>query len=249
MNSQFVEENINLIYYLSDRIGGRLTREERKDLAQEVATKILESKERALQESASAYVSRVMKNVILNKMRDDQVDAMWKADSLDAPVNDEDGNKTPRIEVTPGRDTVDTEATILRYKQDVYTVVRYLPAVYAKIFFMKHYMGMTLDDIVSTSKFSLGKVKQLSARSAKKARDLVKRLPSYKGRFDGLTLREMCLCTLPDKILFPFNLKYIGEESLIDISKLTGRTIDDLKIAIATGERMIKEEYQVDVQR
>ena len=249
MNSQFVKENINLIYYLSDRIGGRLTREERKDLAQEVATKILESKERALQESASAYVSSVMKHVILNKMRDDQVDAMWKSESLDVPVNDEDGNRTPRVEVTPSPDVVDIKASILKYKQDVYTVVRYLPAVYAKIFFMKHYMGMTLENIMGASGFSLGKVKQLSARSVKKAEELVKRLPSYKRRADGLTLREMCLCTLPDKILFPFNLRYIGEESLIDISRLTGRTIGDLKIAIATGERMIKEEYKVDVQR
>lgn len=249
MNSQFVKENVNLIYYLSDRIGGRLTKEERKDLAQEVATKILESKERAIQESASAYISKVMKNVILNKMRDDQVDAMWKSESLDAPVNDEEGNKVSRVEATPAPDIIDTEATILRYKQDVYTVVRYLPAVYAKIFFMKHYIGMTLDEIVSTSGFSLGKVKQLSARSAKKAMELVRRLPTYNGRFDGLTLREMCLCSLPDKVFFPFNLRYVGEKSLIDISKLTGRAISDLKIAIASGERMIKEEYGVDVQR
>lgn len=249
MNKQFIEENINLIYYLSERIGSSLTKEGREDLAHEVAIKILESKKRALQESASAYVSNVMKNVILNKMRDSQVDAMWNIESLDTPINDEEGDLISRIDTIKGKDILDIDSSILKYKQDVYTVVRYLPAVYAKIFFMKHYMGMTLEEIVNESDFSLGKVKQLSARSVKKAMELVKRLPKYNGRFDGVTLREMCLCTLPDRVLFPFNLRYIGEESLIDISRLTGRTIEDINISIASGERLIKQEFGVDVQR
>lgn len=249
MNKQFVEENINLIYYLSSRIGVRLSDEDQADLAQDVVLKILQAKEAAVQDTASAYVSNIMKNCLLNNMRDDQVDALSHADSLDAPVRDEDGKHVTKVDIIPDKEKFEKASPITRFKYRVREVMYYMPQVWSQVFYMQHYLGMSIKEISSKLDFTEGKVRGITKRALAEAVSLIKKLPKIRGTYDGSTLREMCLVALPDHILFPFKMRYADEKNLIDISYTCGRDIDSIKQTIITGERMIYARYGLDVRR
>lgn len=252
-NKDFIERNIKLIHYLADRIGKHLSKEDREDLVQEVSLKILKSEVVGDQDHASALFSSTMKSVLINTVRNRGRDAIGHCDSLDQPVYDDDGETITLIDTVPSPDiNEDGEAVDVihsLYKNDIENLCRYLSKQEALVFSMRYKDYLPPSTIAKRLQLTEDSVRSALKRAVKNARNLTTAIPSIKSKYNGLSLQEMALAILPDRILYPFKLRHLSEKSLLNIALLTGRNIDDIKNSISTGEIMIRTRYGIDVQR
>jgi RNA polymerase sigma factor (sigma-70 family) len=250
-NSKFLRDNVNLVYYLVDRIGKQLSKESREDLAHDVIIKILESEKQIEKDTASAYISKVIKNTLLNDIRDTKVDALGHADSIETPISKE--GEPLRIKDTLEDSTAEvgslyTTSRAILYKDNIDLLCKCLSTREAMIFRMRYYLGMMPREIAEKLGSSSDAIRTILKVAVGKARQLTSTVPSMYSKYRGLTIQEMALVSIPDKDLHPFLMRYTGNKSLMAITKIARRSLDSIKESIARGERRIQMRYGLNVR-
>ena len=144
MTKDFVERNYKLIQYIASRVGNKLSIEDREDLINDTVIKLLESEADVDTEHASAYVNRIMLNVIIDKNRHDRTDAMYHTESLDAPVDKDEPDGMTMHEVIPD---VDVSNFVAKHRKAFNNMCKQLPNLQGKILFMRYADGMTPQEI------------------------------------------------------------------------------------------------------
>ncbi len=259
MNKNFVEDNYQLIKSISGYEGSALTQQDREDLINDTVIRILESDTEIRQEQASAYIHRVMSNIIKNRMRDASTDIMGHiTDSLDQPL-DADAEERDLVlhDVMPGHYIEDTDAIEIRetehysqmYKSDIEELCSFLPPKQARLFSMRYYLGMTPEEIGEALSIENNSVRTSLKRAVKNAFKLTSTQAADNRKYDGLTIREMAMGELTeDSVYFPFLLYYTKTKNLMNVCRMTGRSVHSVKTAISIGEKMLYVRYGFDIK-
>ena len=144
VNKQFIEDNYKLVQYVATKVGTRLTPEEREDLVNDTVIKLLQSDVEVRQDEASAYINRVMKNCLINNMRDGQVDAMYYTESLDAPVDKDEPDGMTMHEIVPDKDVSNFAA---KHEKEFKRLCQGLPYMQGRLMYMRYLLGMSPTEI------------------------------------------------------------------------------------------------------
>lgn len=174
MNNQSVDKNYKLIQYLSSKIGYKLNKEDREDLVNDTIVKLLQSQEEIRQEEVSAYVSKVMQNVLIDRGRTDNTDALNHSVSLDKPIDESEGsdNTFTLHDVVPDK-KVSHYGKL--YRDDINDLCSKLPPRQAELFDMRYYQGLTQQEIVDITGLTADNVDVTLRRAVKSAYELIDR--------------------------------------------------------------------------
>ena len=141
-NQEYVNKNYNLICYVADKIGSKLSIEDREDLVQDTVIKLLEAEDIKDKDHPSAFINLVMKRVLINKSRDNRVDALGNAESIDQPIYEEDGVYNLHDKIAAA-----VEGICSCGNPDLHYYMTTLTGVEKQVFKLRYCSGYTNDEI------------------------------------------------------------------------------------------------------
>ena len=173
VNNNFIEENYKLIQYISNKVGYKLGREDKEDLINDTVVKILQSDEEVLEDGASAYINKVMRNVLIDLGRTNNTDAITHATfSLDQEIDERlerEGGMTYHEVIEDG----DSRHFSELYRDDIHDLCSRLPPRQAEVFNMRYYLGMTPEEIAQKLGIENKAVRMALLRAVENAHKLI----------------------------------------------------------------------------